>query len=228
MLVSVCLSFFADSRLFSLSLDAIPLFEMASNDSDDLTTRLQNLRGESSRPRMSLEELHDRVARLKGLDPSQYTAPPITVYTRPDLRTEHQKAEDLLAQIMAASSIDDGVACDNRSRDAQLESRLRQLQADMANTAGSAICTTPLRGDPDDETSRIVAEAVSRARLDSEEKVDEPEDDVDDEMDPIGCNICDEDADVVCRKCNNDFYCMACFKEMHSDTDFKKHRPIRI
>ena len=37
------------------------------------------------------------------------------------------------------------------------------------------------------------------------------------------CVICNEDAILCCKDCDDDLYCMECFTEFHSDSDTRKH-----
>ena len=38
------------------------------------------------------------------------------------------------------------------------------------------------------------------------------------------CCICNDDADIVCHDCNNDLYCMRCFKHGHEEFAMYRHR----
>ena len=38
------------------------------------------------------------------------------------------------------------------------------------------------------------------------------------------CCICNDDADIVCQDCNNDLYCMRCFKHGHEEFAMYSHR----
>lgn len=183
----------------------------------DLTDRLSKLRG-SQQPKLPLNELQERVAKLKGMDPAQYSAPPITVYKSPDRRSEHEKVDDLLAHLMAESHVDQQVgAGGRRMSDAEMEERLQRLKGDRKSQLDEYH-----EMDYEQETERIVRKAIAEAQLpltNQSATEDEKE-----EEDMIWCVICNDDAKVCCQDCDNDLYCADCFHEFHSDTDSRKHK----
>lgn len=183
----------------------------------DLTDRLNNLRG-CQQPKLGLSELQERVAKLKGLDPAQYSAPPITVYTSPDRRSDHQKVDDLLSHLMGESSIDQQVSAGGRRMsDAEMEERLRRLRGDRP--VRPADDAQP-DADSDQETEQIVRKALAEAQLPHSGSSDAEAE----EMDLPWCVICNDDAKLSCQDCDNDLYCADCFAEFHSDPDSRKHR----
>ena len=185
-------------------------------DDSGLTDRLNRLRG-SQQPKLPLSELQERVAKLKGLDPAQYSAPPITVYTAPDRRSDQQKVDDLLSHLMDETCIDQQVAAGGRRMsDAEMEERLRRLRGDRR----------PLPHDdwlPDsDRADEIVRKALAEAQLPLSGL--SAADDEDDEMDEmVWCVICNDDANVCCQGCDNDLYCADCFTEFH-----KSEKPAHL
>lgn len=38
------------------------------------------------------------------------------------------------------------------------------------------------------------------------------------------CTICNEDAKQRCLDCDGELYCNACFKEIHDDEEYRRHR----
>lgn len=75
------------------------------NLDDDLAQRLQRLKEQDQDPQMSKldnKAIEERLAKLKGIDPSVYTAPPITVYHNQliNRKTETEQTDDLIHQLM--------------------------------------------------------------------------------------------------------------------------------
>lgn len=189
-----------------------------SDDSDDLNRRLSALRGRQE-PKLGLEELQERIGKLKGLEPGKYTAPPITVYTAPDRRSDQQKTEDLLSQLMNETSIDRQFSLSGRRiSDAEVEQRLRRLtdasdKMPITRTGAEADHSS----DSEEETDRLVRKAVEEAKLSKDKESDE-------EMEDAGCVICSDDAKICCSDCDQDLYCADCFTEFHSDPESRKHK----
>lgn len=234
--------FFVESSVSCLSRDPIfHLPNMSSNDNDpprkgededELKRRLENLTG---RPLpIEQKELEERIARLKGIDPKLYTAPPITIYKpSSDHRSEVEQAEDLMNMLMREAAIDDEVeeAAIKRQpslTDDEIEKRLRGLKGpSLAPEVKDIIEDDDMDSDTEADLTarRLVAEAnlpmnemtVGRASAN-------PLNNDDDQQDLPWCVICNEDAILCCRDCDDDLYCMECFREFHSDSDTRKHK----
>ncbi|KAJ3302757.1 Abscission/NoCut checkpoint regulator [Kappamyces sp. JEL0829] len=42
------------------------------------------------------------------------------------------------------------------------------------------------------------------------------------------CCICNEDGAVTCAECDDDVYCLSCFREGHQDGEFRKHMAEKL
>lgn len=190
-------------------------------DMDELNRRLMQLRGKQE-PKLGLDELQERIGKLKGLEPGKYTAPPITVYTSPDRRSDQQKTEDLLSQLMHESNIDQQFSSSGRRiSDAEMEQRLRRLQQTETSDHGSDCRGQESDHSPGSEVANIVRKAIAESQL---PQVTSEGQESDEEMEYPWCVICNEDAKVCCLDCDSDLYCSDCFSEFHSDPDSRKHR----
>lgn len=203
---------------------------------EDLNSRLQRLK---SRTSIDQKELEERVAKLKGIDPSVFSAPPITVYQAPDARSEQQKADQLLSQMMAESTLDQGTNQDlglkdgrrRLSTDEELEERLNKLRGDK-NQAHIPLqkVTRGLEDqedvtlDSDEEAQVLMEKLLYEAKLPDvptdmdfiagadEDLVKRTQDDPSDSW----CTICTEDARIRCMDCDGDIYCHQCFRSVVS------------
>lgn len=187
----------------------------------ELRNKLRKLQSIGRRNSIDQEELESRVARLKGIDPSKYSAPPITVYQPPDTRTDVEKADALLSQLLEENSIDRHVEPPplNRrmSKDEELEERLNKLKGHVIKLGE----THTMEVDSEEETEKIVEKLLSEAKLpeipgdgDDEDEVIPISDEVEDTDDDIltWCVICNEDARLKCLDCDGDIYCLECFR----------------
>lgn len=199
-------------------------------DDDELKQRLEKLRGEK-RPSVDQKELEERIARLKGIDPAKYTAPPITVYTTPDRRNDVEKADDLLKQLAIEADLDDNVDLELGRKmsitDDEIERRLRNLKGpSLAVDAKKVMGDDFPAMDSDEESELIAKRLVAEAELpDVVPEVMPSQYQRPPEQDELPwCVICNEDARICCKDCDDDLYCLDCFKEFHSDSDTRKHR----
>ena len=177
----------------------------------DLAQRLDRLKG-SRQPSLPLQQLQERVARLKGLDPDKYSAPPITVYSA-DRRSDQEKADDLLSQMMHESSIETRVSV--QGCETEVAQRLHRMRS-----SGAAGADDDSSSDSENEADKVVAKALAEAQLPPSlcSEADH------ESMEMPWCVICNEDAGVCCSDCDNDLYCNDCFAEFHSDADSRRHR----
>jgi hypothetical protein len=220
-------------------------------DDGNLENRLKHLKRQDSK--VDQKELEFRLAKLKGIDPTKYTAPPITVYQPPDARTDVEKADGLLAQMMEESAIDQGT-CEfvphqkRLSVDDQLQERLNRLRGESGAAKAPEKFDMDVTLDSDEEAEKIMERLLSESLLpevpcesitdedrtvfEQAKKINEEaqpkkkkaiEAEVDDEEELPWCEICNEDARLKCHDCE-DLYCLSCFKEFHNDPETRRHK----
>ncbi|GFS30214.1 hypothetical protein NPIL_14041 [Nephila pilipes] len=95
----------------SFSVDSashIRLKKQYSNEKDqELAERLQKLKREGVKATLPSEgEIEERLAKLKGMDPSRYTAPPIQVFRPTEKITSDEQASNLIKQITEEVALD--------------------------------------------------------------------------------------------------------------------------
>lgn len=95
----------------SFSVDSashIRLKKQYSNEKDqELAERLQKLKREGVKATLPSEgEIEERLAKLKGMDPSRYTAPPIQVFRPTEKITSDEQASNLIKQITEEVTLD--------------------------------------------------------------------------------------------------------------------------
>lgn len=138
---------------------------------DEIIERLKNLRRTHSvQEHVDQKELEERLAKLKGLDPTKFSAPPITVYQPPDTRTEIQKADGLLSLLMEESALDTKSghgATRRQSVDDQLQARLAKLRGEDPNLVGQKHDFDQEMEvvDSDEEASNVVERLLAESAL---------------------------------------------------------------
>lgn len=197
---------------------------------DPLRERLDRLKGQ--RKSIDQRELEERIARLKGIDPAKFTVPPITVYTPPDTRSDLQKADDLMMALINESSIDASIDLTTEKSTAasieDIEKRLQSLRGCSENRKTVLNDESDTEMDSDTECEIIAKKLLEEAKLPEynispcnvkdvkikgKQVTREVEDDDDKDNDStIWCVICNEDAVLVCKDCDDDLYCLECFE----------------
>ena len=169
------------------------------------------------------KEIEKRLALLKGIDPSVYSAPPITVYQQmKNQKTETEQADDLLKEYIEEIAIDKTIIKRRLSTDQEIEERLGRLLQEERKGPVPSQKSNPLMevdSDPDEETEqeKIISKLLAESKLPSVPSDINILDDKDDENIEIGngelpwCIICNEDAMIRCINCNDDLYCKSCF-----------------
>lgn len=94
-----------NKRSFSMDSGShIPTF---SEKDKEIAVRLQRLKRDKIKDTLpSEDDIAERLARLKGIEPSKYKAPPIEVYRPPDMRTCVEQTVDLMKQMELEAELD--------------------------------------------------------------------------------------------------------------------------
>ncbi|CAL4082342.1 unnamed protein product, partial [Meganyctiphanes norvegica] len=105
----------------------------------EIAQRLETLRKRHNENIPTEEEMASRLAQIKGL-PSDHYIRTQPAYQRPDTRSNIEKSDDLLTQVMAEVAID---AAAPKPED-ELEARLARLRGDEHHRGGAS--AVPLEG----------------------------------------------------------------------------------
>jgi len=190
---------------------------------EEIEERLRKLR-ENDIPISDQKAIEERLARLKGIDPKRYTAPPITVYQQSKShKTDSEKADDLMKQFTEELRIDDSrlTFASNRrsSTDEDIEKRLARLKdEDHKSDEVKKKSLMDIDSDIDEETEQnnLIDRLLAESKLPSipmdSNSLGLSEDNVEMGNDCLPwCTICNEDAILRCIDCTGDLYCRECF-----------------
>lgn len=202
----------------------------------NITTASEDLR---ARPNILKEnnaddEIHQRLANLKGLNLEREKN---TTFT-PDTRSDQEKIEDLLKQFVEEKDINDQhdtaipIPCSSGSID-DIERRLAALRGlDLSKI--KAPLEEFVEESEGEEIDRTVLKFIEEAKL-PDFGVDSVEQELISSLpQPPGidkkdleelpfCEICNEDAVIRCLECEN-IFCHKCFLEFHDEEDYKTHK----
>lgn len=231
-----------------------------------LADRLQRL--QRKRSSATEDEMAERLAKLKGMDPNIATKR--EPYAKPDLRGDTEKADDLYAQLTAQVELEKKMP----KPEDEIAERLAKLKGIDPKTVKSKpesvepeeflkrLPKEEKKGDVEEEENdekdamKLVKQLSKEFPLLMRKKKTGPEDpdkssseDDDEAADqviervlgeltpedhtPISeevsteypwCIICSEDATVRCGECDNELFCSACFRDCHKEEDLADHK----
>lgn len=207
--------------------------------------------GSSSRAAGDNTDLEKRLAALKGVEYRDYKNA-AQKFLAPDNRTEAEQVQDLIGRYADETKLDKELETKRMEQDEEIMRRLNALREFRtgATAAGDTTSSGPSRlslpdsdsdeGLTDEELAKKLAQRYAEegkleAKLqpaDSDEEILNPTKtparpgNKDDEEELPWCTICNEDAVLRCRGCDNDLYCNSCFKEFHYDEDPRDHKTL--
>uniref|UniRef100_A0A182MRI1 FYVE-type domain-containing protein n=1 Tax=Anopheles culicifacies TaxID=139723 RepID=A0A182MRI1_9DIPT len=193
-------------------------------------------------------DIERRLAALKGVEYKDYKDASQR-FMAPDNRTEEQKVQDLLGQFVEETKLITVMDDKRAEQDDEIAKRLNALKEIPSGgvvgggnedpASGSARPSTVLpdsdsdEGLTDEELARKLAQRYAEeGRLEAKMHLESELDDErtvaasGEEEELPWCTICNEDAVMRCRGCDNDLYCRACYKEFHYDEDPKEHPTV--
>ncbi|XP_015906946.1 abscission/NoCut checkpoint regulator isoform X2 [Parasteatoda tepidariorum] len=119
----------------SYSVDSATHVQLQSEwcDKDiEIAERLQKLKSDRIKADLpSNSEIEERIAKLKGMDPSKYKAPPIEVFRPADRRSSFEKASDLMKEMSEKVELDSKIV----KPEDEIEARLAKLRAMDSETS---------------------------------------------------------------------------------------------
>uniref|UniRef100_A0A182K2N2 FYVE-type domain-containing protein n=1 Tax=Anopheles christyi TaxID=43041 RepID=A0A182K2N2_9DIPT len=188
-------------------------------------------------------DIEKRLAALKGLEYKDYKDASQR-FMGSDNRTEEQKVQDLLGQFVEETKLINVMDGKRTEQDEEIAKRLQALK-EFPTGSGAALVEggnskpTVLpdsdsdEGLTDEELARKLAhryaeEGKLEAKLSLESETEEimPTPGSNGAEELPWCTICNEDAVLRCRGCDNDLYCSACYKEFHYDEDPQEHQTV--
>lgn len=147
----------------SFSLDTQPKASAVDsvNEKDkEIAERLQKLKRERNKELLpSQGEIEERLAKLKGMDPAKYTAPPIMVYRPADKRSAHEQTVDLIKEVEDEVKIESSIV----KPEDEIAGRLARLRG---------VDSTP-RKSPEDTIVKSLCQEEGNAKPQEEIDVDE-------------------------------------------------------
>ncbi|KAG5670525.1 hypothetical protein PVAND_000783 [Polypedilum vanderplanki] len=198
----------------------------------DTSIKPDNHKKEISNEEDNLDDIHRRLANLKGVDYKPEPANKILFST--DTRSEQEKIDDLLTQFFEEKNIDAQSSTNDIKSGTvdDIERRLAALRGQDIDKLKTQIDQDAPEETEQEEIDRTLLQYVEEAKLpdftlDTDEKeflnsIPKNDDKKSIEELPF-CEICNEDAVLRCLECEN-LFCHSCFLEFHDEEDYKTHK----
>uniref|UniRef100_A0A182VZ66 FYVE-type domain-containing protein n=1 Tax=Anopheles minimus TaxID=112268 RepID=A0A182VZ66_9DIPT len=223
-----------DDELIRSKLDALKVNDV-NDDQNATDSEAPAVTGDNA-------DIERRLAALKGVEYKDYKDASQR-FMAPDNRTEEQKVQDLLGQFVEETKLINVMDDKRAEQDDEIAKRLNALKeipsgGNVEPEGGNPRPAVVLpdsdsdEGLTDEELARKLAqryaeEGKMEAKLHLESELeDEPPAPSNVEEELPWCTICNEDAALRCRGCDNDLYCKACYKEFHYDEDPQEHPTV--
>jgi hypothetical protein len=194
---------------------------------------LQNDDSEVPNDDDNLDDIHRRLANLKGLD---YKPTANKVLFASDVRSEQEKIDDLLKQFVEEREIDGQQDITSSSEQPgsvdDIERRLAVLRGQDIEKIRAQIDMEPREETEQEEINRTVLKYIEEAKLPDFDPYEQelvssipppPDGDKKSLEELPFCEICNEDAVMRCLECEN-LFCHRCFLEFHDEEDYKSHK----
>lgn len=108
----------------------------------EIAQRLESLRKRHNENIPTEEEMASRLAQIKGLPADHYNRQQTAAYQRPDTRTNVERSDDLLTQVMAEVALDASVP----KPEDEIEARLARLRGEEHARGGASAVGGSLEG----------------------------------------------------------------------------------
>ncbi|XP_067119978.1 abscission/NoCut checkpoint regulator [Centruroides vittatus] len=140
------------------------------NEKDKIISeKLKKLKPQRSLdPVISQTELEERLAKLKGINPKVYTAPPILVYREQDNRSVVDKTEHLIEQCQHEVELESK----EKSTDKEIEERLAKLRGETIEKKTVLPDEIPKDLLPKEENKEVDVDEVNRYLAEQTSKVE--------------------------------------------------------
>uniref|UniRef100_A0A182YAQ1 Uncharacterized protein n=1 Tax=Anopheles stephensi TaxID=30069 RepID=A0A182YAQ1_ANOST len=174
-------------------------------------------------------DIERRLAALKGVEYRDYKDASQR-FMAPDNRTAEQQVQDLLGQFVEETKLINVMDDKRAEQDEEIVKRLNALKEfptageTVAPGSGARPPRTTLPDSDSDEEGRLEAKLHLDDALEEEPSGPSASGDLGEEL--PWCTICNEDAVLRCRGCDNDLYCRGCYKEFHYDEDPNEHPTV--
>ncbi|KAL7307993.1 hypothetical protein TKK_0000081 [Trichogramma kaykai] len=196
--------------------------------------RLKNLKGMRNEvgPVPTEDEIRQRLAQLRDQH-FDSTNQPKNVY-QADTRSDQQKADDLITEYLGALALNKNTEEAASNIDQVIQSRLDRLRGVDSSKYSNTNVMDYKEQSEEDETRKIIEEALARARLmpttDKDSDLDEDLNKTsseDDETECMYCNTCEDCKDLVwCHTCEKKVQCRDCFEDNHDEEQIETHKVV--
>lgn len=200
------------------------------------------------------QDIANRLAKLRGQDPNQVVASfPSARLPDPSLFISQSSQNEMMdMDLDEVAKLINTVGRDveeeakqsiiDLQKDKAIQEQLSKLRVSKSKPSLQLEDGEKSDGSGEDEDEIVEVERITKQLLEEqllEERLEFPPsvpehkkqakstgpDDYEPEELPW-CVICNDDASIRCRGCDDDLYCRSCFKEFHDGEDSREHKPV--